>query len=139
MRVFVLLTLGAIGLLMASSLVACGNPPDTSTTWVYDEATTMKNTGEEQRAAAKRHLQGFGLTLVFDGKGHFAMTVVGGPSPGQYTGSAKSAYEGMRIKVETIDGKQAVGDAAGEITLRQASPARLEYNVGGITAQLIRK
>src|SRR5207244_1350140 len=52
--------------------------PDSTVTWVYDEATTMKNTGAEQQAYAKRHLQGFGLTLVFDGKGHFAKTVAGG-------------------------------------------------------------
>ena len=139
MRVHGLVTLLAVGSLAVSSLVACGPAPDTSTTWVYDEATTMKNTGAEQQAAAKRHLQGFGLTLVFDGKGHFAMTVAGGPSPGQYTGTAKTSFDGMKIKVETIDGKRAVGDAAVEMTLLQAAPGRLEYNVGGITAQLIRK
>ena len=124
-------------LVLSAALAACGKPPDTSTTWVYDEATTMKNTGTEQQAAAKRHLAGYGLTLVID-QGSFVMSVVGGPAPGEYRGSVKATNDGIRISVKTRDGKP-VDPATAELNLRQPERRRMEWNVGGITAQLIMK
>ena len=51
---------------VVASLAACGAPPDTSTTWVYDEAVTLKNTGTEQQASVRSHLKGFALSLRID-------------------------------------------------------------------------
>ena len=124
-------------LVLSAGLVACGKPPDTSTTWVYDEEATLKNTGPEQQASVKQHLKGYALTLKID-QGQFVMTVGGGPAPGEYRGSVKASNDGIRLTMKTRDG-QPVDPESAEINLRQPDRRRMEWNVGGITASLIRK
>ena len=135
MRVLVSIALGAV---LAATLSACGDGKTTAVTWTYDEATTLQRTEDVQKAKAKQHLAGLQLVLVID-NGHFVLTQVGGKAPGEYRGSAKSDYNGVRTRTLTKDGQPIPNPDETEVSLRQPNRSQMEMKVDGITITLIRK
>lgn len=125
---------------IAALLIGCGNKSKSGvvTTWVYDEAVTMKHTEEAVRPALRKAVAGLAVTLVIE-NGKFTLDVVGGPKPVQAKGTMKAGFEGLRLHPETMDGKPVADPTGAEITLRQAERGRLEYHAGAFTVNLVQK
>ena len=128
----------AFGVILVGALAGCGDAKSTATTWVYDEAVTIKHTDPQQHASVRKHFAGFSLTLVID-QGAFVMTQVGGPTPGVHKGMSKATFNGIQLTTQTIDGKAVADPASAQVSCRQPTPGRMEFNSGGFIANLVRK